>query len=229
VSKTHRIYFLKRADGLIKIGTTTDFEVRAAALAVGHGPLEVIRVVNGGPRRERALHTAFKRFWEYGEWFRSERGALEGIIGDLEDGEVVPVDVTEASNEWEAGEANFMATVRERAQELVKLRSDRDLSKTEAAIDALNADHGLSKYFLRHILNGKARTVSAYGYERLMQARRVEMHALLEHLQGEIRALLPTEDDEVLDIGRRLMAIEEALKERRRILAEIQERKAGLK
>lgn len=226
--KLHRIYFLKRSDGLVKIGTTTSLDARMTALAVGHGPLELLRVVNGGRRREGELHQAFKRFWEYGEWFRSEGGALDSLIETIEDGAQVPVDVADARSEWERGEAEFMARTRALVDDLVKLRTDRDRLKREAGIDALNAEHGFSKHFLRHILSERGSTVSAYGFERILMARRIEMQALLNHLRGEL-GRVGSDDLDALELGRELDRIEHELKRRsglRAIAAEIEAKRA---
>jgi hypothetical protein len=80
---------------------------------------------------------------------------------------------------------------------------------------AVYAEYGFSRYFLRHILNGRATTVSAFGYEQLLAARKAEMLALVEHLQAEIETLTAHDDADILALGRELEDIEDHLMGRR--------------
>lgn len=53
------IYFLKRADGAIKIGTTNDYRSRVNGLRSEHGDLELIGWMDGGRDKEVELHAMF--------------------------------------------------------------------------------------------------------------------------------------------------------------------------
>lgn len=207
MTKLHQIYFVRRADGLIKVGTTTDFRTRLASLAKGHGPLYVLRLINGGPKRERSLHQLFRHYHEYGEWFRSERGILERRIGLLDEGEPVPVGAVEARDEWEAGEAEMMMAVRRKVDTMIRARMDRASLKREAAQKAITADHGFSRWFLEHIRNGKASTISAYGYQRLSDAYMIELRAALAFFQGEVDRLTADDHRELLAIAAKIDAL----------------------
>jgi hypothetical protein len=112
VNRLHQIYFLRRRDGLIKIGTSSNFAARLAALTKSHGALEVVRVINGDAQRERMLHSEFKRHHEYGEWFRDADGELTAAIQSLPEGAAAEVAATKAAGDWIAGEAAFMEGVR---------------------------------------------------------------------------------------------------------------------
>lgn len=65
------VYFIRRADGFIKIGTTACLTRRLAQLKAEHGPdLTVLAVIDGGPAREGGLHFRFSHLRADGEWFR---------------------------------------------------------------------------------------------------------------------------------------------------------------
>lgn len=64
-----RVYFLSAA-GLVKIGFTTNFEKRFAALQGGSPlPLSILGVVPGTPAREKEFHWLFADLRRHGEWF----------------------------------------------------------------------------------------------------------------------------------------------------------------
>lgn len=62
--KMGKVYFLRRADGLIKVGFTTNLKVRLAALTRSHGPLQIIRVINGDLQREHQVHAQLAKSHE---------------------------------------------------------------------------------------------------------------------------------------------------------------------
>jgi hypothetical protein len=183
----HKVYFLRRADGLIKIGTTFRFAQRLETLIKSHGPLEVIRVINGDRQRERSIHRLFHVHHEYGEWFRPSAELL-AAIPKLEDGFLVSVTKDDAKAEWIAAEQEFMAEVVAKAKQLVKLRIMRQRLTQEQAITAINDDYGFPGWFFTHLVKGKASTVSAYGLSVLQRALRAEMQASIQELEAEIAA-----------------------------------------
>jgi hypothetical protein len=77
------IYFLRRADGAIKIGTTQKYYTRRSDLAKKHGNLELLGVMEGGREAEQALHNKFSHARLKGshktEWFNSCRELLDYI------------------------------------------------------------------------------------------------------------------------------------------------------
>lgn len=53
------VYFVRRANGDIKIGTTSQYHARMRTLVRAHGALEVLGVMAGGSQTEKALHSRF--------------------------------------------------------------------------------------------------------------------------------------------------------------------------
>lgn len=53
------VYFLRRANGDIKIGFSSDLPQRRRALTREHGPLELLATLRGGRPVERDLHSMF--------------------------------------------------------------------------------------------------------------------------------------------------------------------------
>lgn len=211
----HQIYFLQRADGLIKIGTSHNFPVRLAHLTKSHGMLGVLRLVHGGAKRERQLHTKFKRFHEYGEWFRDERGALTTLIMALPLGEPLPASSADA--EWAAGEAAMMVDVRATIESMLQDRCARTGLKQEAALAAITADYGFRKWFLTHVRNGRASTLSAYAFRKIKEAHLSEMQTSLDFYRGEIAKMKADDDDaELLSFAQEIDAIEAELNRRRK-------------
>lgn len=66
------IYFLQRADGAIKIGTSGHYSSRIYQLRALHGHLDLLGWMDGGREQEALLHKQFKayRIAPILEWFR---------------------------------------------------------------------------------------------------------------------------------------------------------------
>lgn len=64
------VYYLRRADGLIKIGTSCRFEARLATLTREYGQLEVLATHQGDRKAERVHHNRFRSAHVGGEWFQ---------------------------------------------------------------------------------------------------------------------------------------------------------------
>jgi hypothetical protein len=75
------VYYLRREDGLIKIGFSARFRNRIIALTKEHGPLEVMTTHMGGHSEEAYMHRKFAALRVTGEWFRAEPELLEHIDG----------------------------------------------------------------------------------------------------------------------------------------------------
>lgn len=73
------VYYVRRADGLIKIGTTRRFESRMNSLAKEYGDLSILLVVPGSYDDEREAHAKFFRLRVHGEWFSPGRELTEWI------------------------------------------------------------------------------------------------------------------------------------------------------
>ena len=67
------IYYVRRSDGLIKIGTTARFSHRMAALRKEHGSLKILLTHPGDRDREQQLHLKFRELRVEGEWFRNTK------------------------------------------------------------------------------------------------------------------------------------------------------------
>lgn len=74
------VYYVRRTDGLIKIGYTgRELRVRLYGLRREHGPLEVLTTHSGGYDAEQANHRRFAALRVTGEWFRPEPELLAHI------------------------------------------------------------------------------------------------------------------------------------------------------
>ena len=73
------IYYVRRADGLIKIGTSTVFRNRLSQLRVLHGELDVLVTHRGDRGDERELHSQFQIWRAQGEWFHPGRPLVAHI------------------------------------------------------------------------------------------------------------------------------------------------------
>jgi len=77
------IYFLRRADGAIKIGTTEKYYARRSALAAEFGDLELLGMMEGGREAERTLHQQFSQVRitniRKTEWFLPSQELLDYI------------------------------------------------------------------------------------------------------------------------------------------------------
>lgn len=80
---TRRVYYARRADGLIKIGVTYSIKRRLANLKPEHGPLELLGSHVGGVALEMQMHQKFRRLRVEGEWFEAHPDLL-GHIESLE-------------------------------------------------------------------------------------------------------------------------------------------------
>jgi hypothetical protein len=71
------IYFLRRADGAIKIGFSSDVLKRKTSLEVEHGSLELRGVIEGGRHEEKLLHRDSAEYRvKCTEWFSPDSKIL---------------------------------------------------------------------------------------------------------------------------------------------------------
>jgi len=220
MKRTHRIYFLQRRDGLVKMGTTSDLEKRIADLTKQHGPLVVLRVINGDQKRELAIHHQFRAYREFGEWFRPADGVLLGLIDALDDGDSISVAISDARKEWISGELASVDELRATIAAMLEIRGQRHGTKLDASLVALTEQYGFPSNFLRHVYSGRAVTVTAYGHRKVREAYMSEMQEALSFYRAEIaRENNSITDAELFEIGDRVAAL----------AAKIQTRKARLK
>jgi hypothetical protein len=74
------VYYLRRGDGAVKIGTSANPGSRFDALVREHGDLHLLLTHCGDYGREREMHHRFADLCIRGEWFRPEPPLLEWII-----------------------------------------------------------------------------------------------------------------------------------------------------
>lgn len=74
------VYYARRADGMIKIGTTSQFAGRMASLRNEHGELQILLTHRGDRKREQAMHQRFAELRAEGEWFRPGPELLAWIV-----------------------------------------------------------------------------------------------------------------------------------------------------
>jgi hypothetical protein len=74
------VYYLRRADGAVKIGTSINLANRLIALQREHGQLEILLTHCGDHPRETEMHKRFADLCIGGEWFRLEETLLEWIV-----------------------------------------------------------------------------------------------------------------------------------------------------
>lgn len=174
--KTGRVYFLQRHDGLVKIGFTTNLDQRIRDLSSAHGPLAVLRVLNGDKRLERKLHQRFKELREYGEWFRGEP-YLVRFAKTVTDGEAVFISLTERHKRWREGEQAVTDEAMKIADKLVANVKARHSISRDAALAYIEDTYGIGVGFMRNMISGKAASISAYGLQRLSSATHDELMA----------------------------------------------------
>lgn len=185
MAKVHRVYVLKRADGLVKIGTTTDLPGRMHSLATSHGPLEIVRVLNGDAKLERRLHHQFRHRHQFGEWFRID-AEMHDELARIASGEEVLVTVSEARAEWERSEAALAMAAADKVNKLVAYRCGRKGLTRGEAMAEVSADYGLPVSFLIHLQKRKATTVSAHGLAAIRSALIQEMQQYAAEIQAEM-------------------------------------------
>lgn len=93
------IYFVQKEDGLIKIGVTKNFRIRARALKYEHGAsLKILKLITGDFKTEKYLHKMFKTYRADSEWFRPEKELIQFIESQTplnENRDSTPKEITE--------------------------------------------------------------------------------------------------------------------------------------
>jgi len=74
------IYFIKSENGLVKIGRTSHLLNRLSSLK-NSSPCKISLIYseNGGLKKEKELHTLFKKYHHHGEWFKLSKEILDYI------------------------------------------------------------------------------------------------------------------------------------------------------
>lgn len=74
-------YFRRVSDGMIKIGTTTEFRQRMATHRREHGEIQILLTHSGGPREESEIHRKLDVYRSgRSEWFHPSRPLLSYIL-----------------------------------------------------------------------------------------------------------------------------------------------------
>src|ERR1041385_7017769 len=83
------VYLLRRRDGIFKIGSSMNVEVRCATLHAGYGDLEIVHSFPAADRytAERLLHRYLSHYCVRGEWYDLSEylvnwiKRIEGFVG----------------------------------------------------------------------------------------------------------------------------------------------------
>jgi hypothetical protein len=74
------VYFIRREDGLVKIGYSCDPTKRLSQLKQQHQcGMTMLATIKGARRREKELHTRFAAHRAQGEWFFASKDLMEFI------------------------------------------------------------------------------------------------------------------------------------------------------
>lgn len=184
------IYFVQRRDGLIKIGTTTNLETRLATLAKSHGPLSILRTIEGERRREREIQVDLTAFHEFGEWFRPELDLLE-YIKVVPGGEALKLVADKLKAEWDRGEKALVSEAVRLADRLIAVRRQRTGLRKAKAIAALKESYGFTGWFFDILENHTPETVTAYALQTLRSSLQSELELMIE----ELKAILDAEPE----------------------------------
>lgn len=201
MSRTHKVYALKRADGMVKIGTTIDLDSRIRVLSSSHGPLEIVRILNGDVRLERKLHSQFKTRHQFGEWFKADAAMLHELR-TMPTADELAATTSDMRAEWDRAEAEKAEHAANIVQELIAYRRGRTGVTRAQAIEDLSADYGLPISFLTHLQKRKATTVSAHGLSAIGAAFTAEMKVFLAKLEAEMAELKSMEIPKATATGR---------------------------
>ncbi len=78
--KKRRIYFIQSGDGPIKIGFSTNIELRLSAIRNWHPyKLTILKLLDGDYEDEHAIHKKFKHVKLTGEWYNPSEDLLKFI------------------------------------------------------------------------------------------------------------------------------------------------------
>lgn len=215
MERAHQIYFVQRADGLIKIGYSSSLDNRITQLRKSHEGLEVLKVINGDRRLERELHYQFQSCQEYGEWFRPDPILLDAIA-KMDAGRRVTFKKSESQEAWKAYEASIAAEVLADANRLYAMFFRPSMDNQESVVRRISEKHGIPEWPLRHLLSGRCAIPSAALAKRIRQAIVSESEARIASLKAELEDLSKPEDFEAeLSILDRVDALKGRLREAR--------------
>ncbi|MFI2816818.1 GIY-YIG nuclease family protein [Vreelandella piezotolerans] len=80
--KQRQVYFARRSDGLIKIGSSMNVQQRIEQLSSGAAEnLELLGHINGSTVFEKAVHQDLEKHKKHGEWFFGSAEVLSYIYG----------------------------------------------------------------------------------------------------------------------------------------------------
>ncbi|WP_127524648.1 GIY-YIG nuclease family protein [Mesorhizobium sp. Z1-4] len=155
-----KIYFVKRADGLVKIGFSASVSARIKHLSREHGTLEVVHMVAGDRAREKSIHHTFSSAREFGEWFRlthDDLAVVKSLADEFEPREfVINSPYVQQAHEW--------------AAELVAAEHRGPGDTTSAAMERCAGRHQIDQQVLWSLRYQPPRDMSVTQYMRLREA-----------------------------------------------------------
>lgn len=135
------VYFLQRADGQIKIGTTTGYAVRLYELEREYGKLVLLGWMHGNRIQERQLHDQFDHLRRDGEWFAPSPVLIEYIGQVKQEGD--PPKITRSKRQAELlwlKEISQVEAVISELQTTIQQQA-RTIMEQQQTILKLQADH----------------------------------------------------------------------------------------
>jgi excisionase family DNA binding protein len=79
-TRRHYVYFV-RCDAFVKVGVTSAPRTRLKSLAaMTPHPIDLVKLIDGTPLGERAVHRVLAEYHHRGEWFHIKPEFLEAII-----------------------------------------------------------------------------------------------------------------------------------------------------
>lgn len=194
---TPQIYFIQRADGLIKIGYSSNFDNRLAQLKKSHEGLVVLKVINGDRQKERETHYQFEAAHEYGEWFRPEQWVLDAIAS-ITDGAAITFRKTPSQIAWGDHEKQIAEEAFADAKKLYALFYRPTLDNQESTVARICEAHGLPPWPFKHLLSGRCNLPTAALVNRVRKAIRAEHEARIASLNVELEVLRAAEEPDPL-------------------------------
>lgn len=206
-------YIVQRGDGAVKIGFTTDMKNRRRLLEKDHGPLKVLRVLNGDRGREGELHKRFKSNAIGGEWFVPDAAMIEAIEA-LECGFAAQ---SRRETVWQGRkkeDAAATAEVWDMAQKLVDIcyhNSGQDMAE---AYKRAEREHGIGQRQLRRLANREAREPSYALMVRLRKAFKAECEARLAYLNKlfDLEQSITKPEEQFEDVFAEVAIVQDLLK-----------------
>lgn len=206
--RKRQIYFIQRADGLIKIGYSSNLASRLDQIRKSHGDVVVLKVINGDQRREREIHYQFDQHREYGEWFRPDTAVVDAINA-IHDGSQITFRKSQSRKTWEEYERSIAADVLANAKRLYSLFYVPGRDNQESTIARICDRHGIPVWPFKHLLSGRCDKPTAALSDRIRSAIKAEHEQRIEQLKLELASLAAVDDSPEADLLGEIDALKE--------------------